>query len=75
MVLSELVGNSRCSIAVLKGAQEHQLKPDVIGAMGVVGPSWWPVVLGSQIASEEQLGASGQAYSDQHSAMGVSESV
>ena len=41
--------------------------------MGVVGPIWWPVVLGSQIAGEEQLGTSGQAY--QHSAMGMSESV
>ena len=55
----------------LKCAEEHQLKPDVIGAMGVVGPTWWPAVRGSHIASEEQLWASGRAY--QHSAMRTSD--
>ena len=55
-------------IQLLKGAEEHLLQPDVIWAMGVVGRAWWPAVLGSHIASEKQLGASGWAH--QHSGLG-----
>ena len=36
-----------------KGAEENQLKPDVGWAMVVVGPTWWPAVLGSHIAIED----------------------